>query len=138
MPQLKKYDLFISHAWKYGDSYDDFINLLDKALYFDYRNYSAPKDKPLIPNGMIVPDSKILQKIENKIKYVNCFIIFAGMYVNHSDWIKEEIKIAERLEKPVIFIKPWGQERTPDIFNNEDMIGWNTDSIVNAIRKYSI
>lgn len=47
MPNLKTYDLFISHAWKYGDDYDRLVALLDSALYFSYRNYSAPKDKPI-------------------------------------------------------------------------------------------
>lgn len=42
MPELKTYDLFISHAWKYGDEYCNLIYLLDKAPCFSYRNYSPP------------------------------------------------------------------------------------------------
>ena len=42
MPQLKIYDLFISHAWKYGEEYDRLISLLNAAPYFYYRDYSAP------------------------------------------------------------------------------------------------
>jgi hypothetical protein len=138
MPQLKTYDLFISHAWKYGDNYTRCINLLNNANNFKYRNYSAPKDKPLIPEGTTVPNKKILEKIENKIRPVNCFLVFAGMYSSYSDWIQEEINIALNLNKPIIVIKPWGQQRTPSIFNDIEMIGWNTDSIVKAIRDNSI
>ena len=59
MPSLKTYDLFISHAWLYGDDYDNLINLLDKASYFYYRNYSAPKEKPLaISNNALIIKSK--------------------------------------------------------------------------------
>ena len=47
MPALKTYDLFISHAWKYGYEYDKLVNLLDNAPNFYYRNYSAPSEKPL-------------------------------------------------------------------------------------------
>jgi hypothetical protein len=138
MPQLKTYDLFISHAWKYGDDYDRFVKLLNDANNFLYRNYSAPEDKPLIPKGTTVPDKEILEKIENKIKPVNCFIVFAGMYVNYSDWIQKEIDIALALKKPIIVIKPWGQVQTPNVFNDYNLIGWNTDSIVKEIRDQSL
>ena len=33
MPSLKTYDLFISHAWLYGDDYDNLI-IYDKNLPF--------------------------------------------------------------------------------------------------------
>lgn len=45
MPELKTYDLFISHAWKYGDEYCNLIYLLDKAPCFSYRNYSPPPSR---------------------------------------------------------------------------------------------
>lgn len=43
----KLHHIFISHAWKYGAEYDRLVNLLDSAVDFTYRNYSAPKDNPL-------------------------------------------------------------------------------------------
>lgn len=51
MPSLYDYRLFISHAWKYGDDYDRLVRFLDNANYFSYRNYSAPREKPLFPAG---------------------------------------------------------------------------------------
>lgn len=48
MPSLKTYDIFISHAWRYGSDYEHLVNLLDSALFFNYRNYSAPKINPSI------------------------------------------------------------------------------------------
>ena len=51
MPYLKTYNLFISHAWAYGESYNRLINLLNQAPYFSYKNYSAPAvwmEKPII------------------------------------------------------------------------------------------
>ncbi len=38
------YNLFISHSWSYSKNYVSLCNLLDKATYFEYKNYSVPKD----------------------------------------------------------------------------------------------
>ena len=37
------YNLFISHSWTYGDSYDRLIEMLDDAPNFYYKDYSVPK-----------------------------------------------------------------------------------------------
>lgn len=62
------------------------------------------------------------------------------MYVNHRKWIQKEIEIAQYYNKPIIAIRPRGAERMPqelsDIANV--IVNWNTDSIVEAIRNYSI
>lgn len=42
------YNLFISHSWTYSDAYDRLVDLLDNASYFSYRNYSVPKDNPIL------------------------------------------------------------------------------------------
>lgn len=63
-------------------------------------------------------------------------IVLAGMYATYSDWINKEIGIANEYGKPILGVKPWGQERIPQIVqdNADKIVGWNTDSIVNAIR----
>jgi len=69
MPELKTYNLFISHAWKYGDEYDRLISLLDNAPNFKYRNYSAPSDKPLenLDKSPVNTSQKIKDAIHRKI-----------------------------------------------------------------------
>ena len=39
--------------------------------------------------------------------------------------------------KPIIAIQPWGAEKTSIVVKNaaNEIVSWNTDSIVNAIRK---
>lgn len=140
MPDLKTYDLFISHAWKYGDEYNKLVNFLNNTNYFKYRNYSAPEQKPLFPPGKKVADKEIREKIENKIRPVNIVLILSGMYYNHHEWIQEELKIAKDCNKPIIAVKPWGAKITPTEISvaAKEVVGWNTDSIVNAIRKYAI
>jgi len=38
MPNLKTYDLFISHAWFYNKGYNKLIELLNDASNFSWRN----------------------------------------------------------------------------------------------------
>ena len=62
------------------------------------------------------------------------------MYVNHRKWIQEEIDIAQSYSKPIIGVIPWGQERVPIEVQKiaEEMVGWQTSSIVDAIRRWSL
>ena len=133
------YNIFISHAWKYGEAYDRLVNLLDQAPRFQWLNWSAPSDKPVIPDGMVVPDRVVLQAIERKMSMAGCVLVIAGMYAHHSDWIRSEMDLARNLRIPLIGIRPWGSQRMPqDVLGRtvED-VGWSTDSIVGAVRKWS-
>jgi hypothetical protein len=65
-----------------------------------------------------------------------------GVYSTYSKWINKEILIANEsfsIPKPIIGIKPWGQTNisTKVQENAVEIVGWNTESIVAAIRKHS-
>ena len=139
MPSLKTYDLFISHAWKHGGDYDRLINLLNEANNFSYRNYSAPEDKPLdiIPNA---PKAKVKDALDRKIRPVNAVLVVSGMYYNHREWMQYELEKATELGKPIIAIYPWGAQYIPtEVLSLATVaVRWNTDSIVDAIRMFSI
>ena len=64
-------------------------------------------------------------------------IILAGMYAAYSDWIEYEIKEAQRLDKIIIGVKPWGQEKIPTIVQDAAhiMVGWNSASVISAVRE---
>lgn len=134
MPALKTYDIFVSHAWTYSDDYYRIINLLDNANNFKWRNYSVPGHDPLDT------DQDLREALRRQIRPVNIVIILAGMYVNHSDWIEFEMDFSEEISKPMIGVHPWGSKRTPTQVQNrvEEMVKWNTSSIVDAIRKHAI
>lgn len=142
MPTLKTYDLFISHAWKYGDEYDRLVDLLDNANNFSWRNYSAPKEKPLqnLDSSDVTTKSEISNAICRKISPVNAVVVISGMYANNREWMEKEIQIAQDYKKPIIAIKPWGNNNMPAYITNiaTTVVNWNTDSIVSAIRIYSI
>ncbi len=138
MPALKTYDLFLSHMWRNSENseYYRLENLLNNANNFDWRNYSVPEHDPLGTKT----DQQLQEALDRQIRPVNCFLIVSGMYVNHRKWIQKEIDIAKSYNKPIVGVIPWGQERTPTEVQSaaKEMVDWNTDSIVAAIRKWSI
>lgn len=142
MPNLKTYDIFISHAWKYGGNYKNLTDLLDDANYFIYRNYSAPKDKPLQNLDSTDPNTvkEIKSAIDRKIKNVNIVVVISGMYAAYSRWMSYEIESANKFHKPIIAIRPRGNQRiSREVSSNSlEIVNWNTNSIVSAIRKHSL
>ena len=136
MPQLYDYRLFISHAWKYGDSYDRLTNLLDNARYFSYYDYSAPQEKPLFPDGTPYTNADIATAITKKIRPAQITLVISGMYVAYRDWIQYEINESVRMGKPIIAIRPWGNSMMPTYVTNlaDAIVGWNTNSIISAIK----
>lgn len=140
MPQLKTYDLFISHAWKYGDEYNRLVDMLNEAPNFKWRNYSCPEHDPAVDPDSEAEGEKLIQELTNQIKPVNCVIILSGMYVAYRYWIQKEIDIAVEYNKPIVGVKPWGAQRIPEAVKNvaDKIVGWKTDSIVGAIRGHSL
>lgn len=129
------YNLFISHSWAYSSAYNDLVRLLDSKPYFEYKNYSVPKDDP-IHNA--VYDYQLKEAIRRQMQPASCVLILAGVYSTYSKWINIEIELARSMNKKIIAIEPWGAERTSVIvkFAADQVVKWNTDSIISAIRGY--
>jgi hypothetical protein len=132
MPELRTYNIFVSHSWGYDDDYNRLETMLNDAPNFKWKNYSVPKKDPLNTST----DIGLTRALKDQISPVNVTIILAGMYANHSKWIQKEIDLALELGKPIIAIEPWGQERTPKAIQDvaTKVVGWNTVSIVSSIR----
>ena len=130
MPQLYPYRIFISHAWDYNDEYYKLEKMFTEYPNFDFRNYSVPKHNPLETG------EQLTKKLLDQMNPVQVVIILAGMYATHSKWIQFEINEAVRLKKPIIGVKPWGQERVPQSIQDAAAIihGWNVGPIVESIR----
>ncbi len=140
MPRLKTYDLFMSHAWKYNADYYKLERLLNSASNFYYRNYSVPAHNPKVDPNTIIGKKMLEMELDKQVRPVNCVLILSGMYAAYSEWIEKEIGIAKRYNKPIIGVRPRSQIRIPRIVSDSaiEMVNWNTDSIVNAIRRNSI
>ena len=131
MPGLKTYKLFISHSWSYNDDYYRLKEYLNDAANFDWENLSVPEHDP-------VTDSQLRRQLRKQIKPASAVLILAGMYADHSDAIQMEIDIAQNHDKNIIGIKPWGSQRIPTEVKEPavEMVGWNTQSIVDAVRRH--
>lgn len=132
MPSLRNYHIFISHSWDYSEDYNTIVDWFDLASNFNWSDYSVPIEDPIDAKGK----RDLQDKIDNKIANASCVIVLAGMYSAYSEWIDYEIKSAFSYGKPIIGIKPRGQERVPEIIRNNAniIVGWNSDSVVNAVR----
>ena len=75
MPELKIYDLFISHAWRYNDDYTRLVDMLRKAPNFNWRNYSDPKHDPVVDPDDKVNRDRLVRELEGQIRPTNCVIV---------------------------------------------------------------
>jgi hypothetical protein len=133
----KTYNLFISHSWTYTDAYEKLCNLFNKASRFSYKNYSVPKDDPVHDADNV---QELYEAIKAQIAPCHIVIIMAGKYATFSKWIKREINIAQSEftnPKPILAVKPWGNTQVSSVVADaaDELVGWNTDSIVSAIRQ---
>lgn len=134
---MRTHHLFISHSWTYGSQYENLVRLLRARPYFQFRNYSVPRDDP-IHNARSV--AALRAAIRQKMAPTGAVLILAGVYATYSKWINEEIGLAERgfaVRKSIIAVEPWGSERTSIRVKiaADRVVGWNTESVVKAIRE---
>src|SRR5436190_926918 len=133
MPILRRYRVFISHVWNYGDDYWRVVRFLDEAPYFQWENLSVPEHDP-------VTTEDLAKELRNQMRPADVFLIIAGMYAAHSDWIDFELSFASRIGRPIIGIVKWGSERVPASIQSAavEVVGWNGASIVRAIRQHAL
>lgn len=137
---MKTYNLFVSHSWSYSDAFDRLKNLLDNRPYFSYVDYSVPKDSPAHTSGT---DKQLYEAILRRMRPCHIVLIMAGVYSTYSKWINKETQAAKKgflSPKPIIGVKPRGQTNVSSVVaeNADALVGWNTESIVNTIRRYAI
>lgn len=134
MPALKIRMLFISHAWGYSDHYRTIEGWFNQEPNFCWKNCSVPSH-----NALSDKTSKGLSEgMTRQISPAQGVIILAGMYAAHSAWIDYEIREAQRMNKVIIGVKPWGQERVPVNVQNAAhvMVSWQSASVIQAVKNY--
>lgn len=95
-----------------------------------------PQNDPIHTNGA---DWQLRDAIDAKMKGCSCVIILAGVYATYSKWIKKEIEIAQKYNKPIIAVEYWGAEHTSTVVKEAAsvVVKWNARSIANAVKLYS-
>jgi hypothetical protein len=110
----RTYRLFISHAWDYKDEYKCLVALLKLDPSFLWDDLSIPQENPLTALLQLPKSYRYLvRQIDERILQVDCIVVLAGMYVAHRGWIQSEIEAAKEFGKPIIAVKPRGNERFP-------------------------
>lgn len=136
MPNLKNRMLFISHAWSYSDHYQTLVNWFNSEPHFAWSNCSVPSSNGLPDKSL----SGLKAGMSRQIAPAQAILVLGGMYAAHSAWIEYEITEARRMGKIIIGIRPWAQERVPQIVQTAsicDPVGWNRSSIIQAVRAYT-
>lgn len=135
MPYLNEYRLLISHSWNYSSQFDTIVSWFNQTANFKWSNYSVSGDAPLDVSST----ADLKEKLTKRIAMSNAVIVVSGMYATYSKWIDFEIDEALRMGKPIIGIRPWGQERTPTKIQDCStvLVGWNSASVVEAVRTYA-
>jgi hypothetical protein len=131
----KEYHIFISHSWAYPDDLKNLRNLLNERGYFNVEFEEASADEPINSANAVYIKNRLKQKISNS----NIVLGIAGMYASYSDWMTWELDKALELDVPIVGVAPWGQERVSKTVSDraKEVVRWNTESIVAAIRKWA-
>jgi hypothetical protein len=136
-PPSVRFSLFISHAWRHNDDYEGLKNLLYADAGFGWDNLSVPFDEPLgLSSSFPKSYGTIVDQLRDKIRQADCLLVIAAIYCTYRGWIQTEIEAAKQFGKPIIAVRPLGQERLPAVIQEADeQVGWRTASIIDAIKK---
>ncbi len=131
----RTYNVFISHSWQYIDDLKKLRDLLKKRGYFNVEFEEATPDEPINSENA----EYIKRRLKEKIKNSDIILGIAGVYASYSDWMEWELDTAIANEIPIVGVIPRGQLRISTVVSSraKEVVGWNTESIVNAIRKWA-
>lgn len=131
----KTYTIFISHSWAYVADLKGLKSLLESRGYFNIQFEEATPDIPINSENAYYIRQRLKQKISNS----DIVLGIAGIYASHSEWMAWELDKALELNKPIIGVVPRGAERVSTVVSSraKEVVKWNTESIVAAIRRWA-
>jgi len=122
--------VFVSHSWKNDRDYWNLIEKFERND-FNFYNHSIDVDKPLDVNT----SREIEEGIRRKMKGCSKVLVLAGSYSKRY-WIKKEVEIANKLNKEVIAVRPWGQNWVPKYLESkaDRVVGFNSRAIMENLK----
>ena len=131
----KTYNVFISHSWAYIDDLKNLRNLLNNRGYFNVEFEEATPDEPIDSENA----EYIKRRLREKIRNSDIVLGIAGIYASYSDWMEWELDTAIKNGIPIVGVIPRGQERISQVVysRSKEDVKWNTESIVEAIRRWA-
>ncbi|MEM9387732.1 MAG: TIR domain-containing protein [Pseudomonadota bacterium] len=135
---LRQIHVFISHAWSHSTHYETLASWIFDEPWsigqasLKFRNFSVPRSDP-IHNAH--SDRELKKRIYNQLSRAHVVVIPTGMYATYSKWIGKEIKGAQFYSKPILAVKPLGQERASSVVgaNASKSVGWSKRTVVEGI-----
>ena len=129
----KTYHIFISHSWSHVDDLKKLRNLLESRGYFHVEFTEVPPMDPINSTNSYY----VRRRLSEKIASSDVVLGIAGLYASYSDWMEWELDKAIANNIPIIGVVPWGQIYISRVVSNraKEIVRWNTESIVAAIRR---
>jgi len=129
----KTYHVFISHSWSHVDDLKRLRNLLESRGYFHVEFTEVPPMNPINSTNSYY----VRQRLSEKIASSDVVLGIAGLYASYSDWMEWELDKAIANNIPIIGVVPWGQINISRVVSTraKEIVRWNTESIVDAIRR---
>lgn len=127
------YNIFISHSWDQLDDLNGLRRLLNNRGYFNVSFEEFTPENPINSSNVEYMKRRIRERISNS----HVVIGMAGVYASHSEWMQWELESARAMGKPILGVVPWGQLNVSQVVRNNatELVRWNTESIVEAIRR---
>ena len=131
----RTYSVFISHSWDHVDDLKRLRNLLKERGYFRVEFEEASPEERIKSENPAYIRCRLKEKISNS----DIVLGIAGVYASHSDWMEWELDTALEENIPIVGVIPRGQERISNVVRSraKECVRWNTESIVEAIRKHA-
>ncbi|MDP8943872.1 MAG: TIR domain-containing protein [Actinomycetota bacterium] len=133
------YRLFISHPGRRTPEYDSLVRLLNSAPGFSWVNYGAPGTDPAIDPHSGVVGPAAMKALQEQIRPVQCVVVIAGMYPEHRDWLRAEMRVAKLEDKHMVGVRGWGSRWVPPEIASEvdEVAAWDWQWVVTAIDRWS-
>lgn len=132
----KNYKIFVSHSWDNSDDLIRLQNLLNSRGYFNVEFKEVTKNEPINSTNA----TYVKSVLRSKIKESNIVIGLAGIYASYSDWMEWELKTSNDNNIPIIGLKPYGNLKVSSVVKSysKEIVNWNTESIVAAIKEHAL
>ena len=135
--RTEMFDIFLTHAWRYHDNWNSFVELLDSVPGFEWRNFSLPWYDPAFDPRTSLGLKMVTRSLEAQITPVHCVIVLSSVFETKSAraWVDREIDIARAHNKHIIGVPELGKDEVPQEVRDvvDQVVPWDGGAVVEMI-----
>ena len=132
-------DIFLSHAWRFHDDWNPFVELLDATENLEWRNFGLPWYDPVWDPNTPIGKKVVYEVLENQVSPAQIMFLFTRNFESKRarKWINFEIDVARRNKIPIIAIPKYGENDIPDEVSAlaDFTVGWDGKAILELIQE---